>query len=62
MSDANLTFFGAVTSYGGVIYHTVTVSPQAEFTEVGDQAVWGTLYYAMQTVSNRVPSAFLLSL
>ena len=61
LSDANLTFFGGVTSFAGVIYHSVTVS-SLEFMEVADQAVWGTLYYAMQTVSNRIPSAFLLSL
>ena len=59
---ANLTLYVEVVPYNGVIYHTVTVDPQAGFAEVGDQAGWGTLYYGMQTVSNRILSAFLLSL
>ena len=31
------------------------------FTEIVDQAEWGTLYYAMQTVSDSHLSGFLLT-
>jgi hypothetical protein len=43
-----------VTSNTNVIYHTVTLqNPDFKlFSEVGAQAEWGTLYYAMKTVSD----------
>jgi hypothetical protein len=34
-----------------VIFHSVTLQTLATFTEIVDQAQWGTLYYAMQAVS-----------
>ena len=34
-----------------IVFHTVTLNTQAPFTEIIDQAEWGTLYYAMLAVS-----------
>ena len=39
------------TSNANVVFHTVTLQTQLKFTEVINQAEWGTLYYAMQAVS-----------
>ena len=43
---------GSATSNADIIYHSVTLQTQAQFNEIIDQAEWGTLYYAMQTVSD----------
>jgi hypothetical protein len=34
-----------------VVFHSVTLQTLATFTEILDQAEWGTLYYAMKAVS-----------
>jgi len=34
-----------------VVFHSVGLQKQETFTEVFDQAEWGTLYYAMKNVS-----------
>ena len=44
-----------------VIYHNVSLQTQIMFTESLGEAVWGTLYFAMQTVSDTNLSAFLLT-
>ena len=49
----------SANSNADVIYHSVTLQTQAVFTEIIDQAEWGTLYYAMQTVSDANLSDFL---
>jgi len=48
-----------VTSNTDVIYHTVTLQDPTLFSEVGAQAEWGTLYYAMKTVSDDGPFIFV---
>ena len=48
-----------VTSNTDVIYHTVTLQDPTLFSEVGTQAEWGTLYYAMKTVSDDGPFIFV---
>jgi hypothetical protein len=45
------TILWAPTSNANVVFHSVTLQTQVKFTEVIDQAEWGTLYYAMQAVS-----------
>jgi Domain of unknown function (DUF5127) len=42
-----------------VIFHSVTLQSLATFTEILDQAEWGTLYYAMKAVS--LMAIYLLS-
>ena len=39
------------SSTADVVFHSVTLQAPAEFTEIFDQAEWGTLYYAMLAVS-----------
>jgi Domain of unknown function (DUF5127) len=39
------------SSTADVVFHSVTLQTPAEFTEIIDQAEWGTLYYAMLAVS-----------
>ena len=39
------------TSNDGVIYHAATLNIPAVFSEINTQAEWGTLYYAMRSVS-----------
>ena len=41
-----------VTSNTEVTYHTVTLQDPVLFNEVGAQAEWGTLYFAMESVSD----------
>lgn len=41
-----------VTSNTDVVYHTVRLQNPDLFSEVGAQAEWGTLYYAMKAVSD----------
>ena len=48
-----------VTSNTDAIYHTVTLQNSDLFSEVGAQAEWGTLYYAMKTVSDDGLSIFV---
>ena len=50
------------TSNADVIFHRVTLQTQAVFTEVIDQAEWGTLYYAMKAVRDSYQFTFLLDL
>lgn len=33
-----------------VVFHSVTLQTPTTFTEILDQAEWGTLYYAMEAV------------
>ena len=39
------------TSDKNIIYHTVGLQTPAIFNEIDTQADWGTLYYAMKSVS-----------
>jgi hypothetical protein len=48
-----------VTSNTNVIYHSVALWNPTEFGEVGVQAAWGTMYYAMKSVSKNGPSLFV---
>ena len=49
--DRSQTILWTITPNADVVFHSVTVHPQVKFTEIIDQAEWGTLYYAMQAVS-----------
>ena len=49
------------TSNADVIFHRVTLQTQTVFTEVTDQAEWGTLYYAMKAVRDRYQFTFFYS-
>ena len=42
----------SATNYSNVIYHSVKLQTQAVFDEISNQAEWGTLYYAMESVSD----------
>jgi hypothetical protein len=48
-------------SYADVIFHRVTLQTPALFTEVIDQAEWGTLYYAMKAVRDSYGHLFTFS-
>jgi hypothetical protein len=50
--DRSQEILWSAKSNDGIIYHSVNLETQAVFTEVVNQAEWGTLYYAMQTVSD----------
>ena len=50
--DRNQVIVWSATSNADVIFHSVRLQASAVFTEIIDQAEWGTLYYAMQTVSD----------
>ena len=52
---------GSATYNDNIIFHSVTLLEQGVFSEVVSQAEWGTLYYAMQIVSNTNLSALLLT-
>jgi hypothetical protein len=41
----------STTSNNNLIYHTVGLQDPAIFNEINAQADWGTLYYAMKSVS-----------
>ena len=60
--DRNQEILWSANSNGDVIYHSVTLKTQEVFSEIIDQANWGTLYYAMQTVSDTNLSSFLLTI
>ncbi len=49
--DRTQNILWSPTSNSDVIFHSVTLQKPAPFTEVLDQAEWGTLYYAMKAVS-----------
>jgi len=49
-----------MTSNTDVIYHAVSLRNPTVFGEVDVQAEWGTLYYAMKSVSDSGPSLFVL--
>jgi hypothetical protein len=59
--NRNQVILWSATSNSDVIFHSVTLQTQAVFAEIVDQAEWGTLYYAMQTVSDSHQSIFLLT-
>ncbi|KAF8480056.1 hypothetical protein DFH94DRAFT_692413 [Russula ochroleuca] len=42
----------STTPNADVVFHSVTLQTSAVFTEIIDQAEWGTLYYAMLTGTN----------
>ncbi len=48
--DRSQTLLWSSTSNADVIFHRATLQTPALFTEVMDQADWGTLYYAMKAV------------
>jgi hypothetical protein len=60
--DRSQMILWSATSNSDIIFHSVTLQTQGVFTEIVDQAEWGTLYYAMQTVSDSHLSAFLLTI
>ncbi len=41
----------STTSDNNVIYHAIGLKNPAVFNEINTQAEWGTLYYAMKSVS-----------
>ena len=43
------------TSNNDAVYHTASLRNQAVFNEINTQAEWGTLYYAMKSVSGNGP-------
>jgi hypothetical protein len=49
--DRTKTILWSPYSTADVVLHSVTLQTQTEFTEIIDQAEWGTLYYAMLAVS-----------
>jgi len=42
----------SATNYSNIIYHSVKLQTQVVFNEIRNQAEWGTLYYAMESVSD----------
>ncbi|KAI0278710.1 hypothetical protein BGY98DRAFT_1186437 [Russula aff. rugulosa BPL654] len=50
--DRSQKILWSSTSNADVIFHRVTLQTQTVFTEVIDQAEWGTLYYAMKAGEN----------
>jgi hypothetical protein len=59
--DRNQVIVWSATSNADVIFHSVRLQTSAVFTEIVEQAEWGTLYYAMQTVSDSYLRAFSLT-
>ena len=55
--DRNQEIVWNTMSYADVIYHRVTLQTQIIFGEDLLKAAWGTLYYAMQAVSDTNLSA-----
>ena len=49
--DKNQVIAWSTTSNNEVIYHSAGLENPAEFSEINTQAEWGTLYYAMKSVS-----------
>jgi len=58
--DPITSVYWTATTDRGVIYHAIKFSEPVTFTEVLDQAGWGTLYYAMKNVSRRDGGSFRL--
>jgi hypothetical protein len=58
--DPITSVYSTATTDRGVIYHSIKFSEPVTFTEVLDQAGWGTLYYAMKNVSRRDGGSFRL--
>ena len=54
--DRNQVIKWSATSNSDVVYHSVKLQTPAPFNEVSNQAEWGNLYYATQTVSNSCSS------
>ena len=54
MSDVTSLTHNA-TSNIDVTYFTITFEKPALFSEIDNQAGWGTIYFATKTVSNRNP-------
>jgi hypothetical protein len=50
--DNDQFMYWNVTSNTDVFYHTITFSDPVLFSEIIDQAGWGTLYYATKMVSD----------
>jgi hypothetical protein len=49
--DKNQKISWSTTNNSDLIYHSAGLENPAEFTENNNQAEWGTLYYAMKSVS-----------
>ena len=60
--DRSQTILWSSTSNSDVIFHHVTLQSPKLFTEVINQAEWGTLYYAMKAVRDSHQYSFLLDL
>ena len=58
--DRSQTILWNPTSNADVVFHSVTLQTPALFTEVIDQAEWGTLYYATKAVRDSYKLTFLL--
>ena len=58
--SVNSSVFYNVTSNINVTYFTITFGNPVLFSEVANQAGWGTIYYATKTVSNHTPRIPLL--
>ena len=41
----------STTSVSNVVYHTVRLQNPVVFNEIGSMAEWGSVYYAMKSVS-----------
>ena len=50
----------STTNTSELIYHSAGLEHPAEFTEISNQAEWGTLYYAMKSVSDNGDLHFAL--
>ncbi len=49
--DRNQVILWSTPSVSNVVYHTVRLQNPVVFNEIGSMAKWGSLYYAMQSVS-----------
>jgi len=58
--DRTQTIVWNTTSNANVIFHYVTLQTLAVFTEITNQADWGTLYYAMKAVRDNNQLTFFL--
>jgi len=50
-ADRSQVVVWGTTTNNDVIYHTVKLQSPAVFNEISTQAEWGTLHYAMKSVS-----------
>ena len=58
--DKTQSIAWSTISNNDVIYHTAGLRNPAVFNEINNQAEWGTLYYAMKSVSGNDAICILL--